>query len=1486
MLRWGRKVERHNREEFREVMIVKAKSEKTQTGEKASTDERVRTNKKLRSVEKTGIESERLCVGIDAGSVSVNIAVVKPDKQVVEDHYIRHKGHPVAATLDALRDLLRKYPSSRIKLVTVTGAAGELFADLLDAHFVNEVVAQAAAVVHLHPEVRTVIEIGGEDSKLIFLKENPQSGKTEMADFAMNTICAAGTGSFLDQQAHRLGLSIEEFSKLALESKNPPRIAGRCSVFAKSDMIHLQQKGTQPKDIVAGLCIAMARNFKSTVGAARTFVRPISFQGGVAANQGMIRAFRQVLELEEGALIIPRYFASMGAIGAVYTALDQNMETVFSGLQKIEEFLAKQAAGDKDKFLEDLSTAEGGRTLPFGKKGEAKPGSNGKIPAYLGVDVGSISTNVVVMDTEKRVLAKCYLMTASRPIEAVQRGLKIVGDKVGHMVEIRGACTTGSGRYLTGDFIGADLVKNEITAQARAAAEIDPTVDTIFEIGGQDSKYISLENGAIVDFEMNKVCAAGTGSFLEEQAERLGINIIGEFSEMALEAKSPVSLGDRCTVFMETELVRHQQGGSARNSLVAGLSYSIVLNYLNKVVAGKKVGNRIFFQGGVAANRGVVAAFEKVTGKPITVPEHHEVTGAIGCAILAMENDLGTGSTFKGFDLSDRPYEVTSFECTDCANRCEINCVKVEGEKPLYYGSRCEKYDVDRKSSKGDDLPDLFKEREEFLLETYKDSGEKSKDALKIGMPRSLIFHDLFPLWKAFFSELGCKVILTGPTTKSAIHRGCEGSVVETCFPMKVALGHIMTLVDRRVDYIFLPSVINLPSNDDRFTDSFVCPYIQSVAYTVRSAIDFDSKDSRLLTPHVWLEMGPDHLADAMMDVGKRLGANRQSVKKAAQKGWEAYEKFQETCRDRGKEILSSLKEGQKAFVIVSRSYNGCDPGANLEIPRKLRGMGVLPIPMDFLPLDSITISSQWPNMYWRYGQKILSAAEIVANDPRLTALYITNFGCGPDSFVLRFFRERMGDKPFLQIEVDEHSADAGIITRCEAFLDSLEGAADRKTAPAWKFKTVNISKGSKRIVLIPRMADHAYGVAAAFQASGMPAEVLPHPDDETLHWGRKYTTGKECFPCIVTTGDMIKIALRPDFDRNKYAFFMGGSGGPCRFGQYNALQRIVLNQLGFEDVPIYAPNQAASFYDDLGLVGRRFLELGWLGIVSIDVLYKWLLETRPYAKDKKLVEKVYWEQVDDVCNAIRKNGRRRDLINAIERSRAVFEKIDVDRSEPKPLIGLVGEIYVRSNDFSNNNLVEQIEELGGQVLMAPVYEWFLYRNFRRHMRSRLSRDYRLLVKNFLKDYVMRRDEHVLSHPFKGLVENWKEPSSRQVLEMAAPYLHHSFEGEAILTVGKSIDFMRKGLSGVVSAMPFTCMPGTISHAILKFVQRNEGGFPFLNMVYDGTEQANTLTRLQAFMHQAKEYSKRNPKSSQRHGNSKETESSSKPKRHTGEGSS
>ncbi|MDI6784362.1 MAG: acyl-CoA dehydratase activase, partial [bacterium] len=668
-------------------------------------------------------------LGIDVGSVSVNLALLDESGKVIFHSYTRHKGQPIQTVFQALQQLEN---GTNLAGVACTGSGGKLVAEILGCQFVNEIIAATKSTAALYPHLRTIIELGGEDSKLIILESQPDNQTVRLADFATNTICAAGTGSFLDQQAHRLGISIEkEFGELALKSKNPPRIAGRCSVFAKTDMIHLQQIGTPDYDIVAGLCYAVARSFRSIIGQGKKFQKPIAFYGGVAANDGMVKAFESVLELNEGELFVPEYSASMGAIGAALSLKTEgrgtkdegrktNFESLLTALQKYLVQPKSPQSGWHQLQIPVSSLPPASCQLPTNGRGNLAPTAyrllpTEKIDVYLGVDVGSISTNVVLLDKAKNVVARRYLMTAGRPIEAVRRGIAEIAEEVGARVQVCGAGTTGSGRYLIADFIGADIVRNEITAQATAAIHFDKSVDTVFEIGGQDSKYISLDDGVIVDFEMNKVCAAGTGSFLEEQAEKLGLNIVKEFGNLAFSAGQPSKLGERCTVFIESDLIYHQQQGAGKPDLVAGLSYSIVYNYLNKVVGDKRIGNNIFFQGGVAANQGVVAAFEQVTGKKISVPPHYDVTGAIGVALLALESQIAV-TNFKGFDLAKRKYELTSFTCNSCANVCEINQVTIENETPLFYGSRCEKYDVERKKTGAKPLPDYFAERDRILL--------------------------------------------------------------------------------------------------------------------------------------------------------------------------------------------------------------------------------------------------------------------------------------------------------------------------------------------------------------------------------------------------------------------------------------------------------------------------------------------------------------------------------------------------------------------------------------------------------------------------------------------------------------------------------------------------------------------------------------------------------------------------------------------------
>jgi predicted CoA-substrate-specific enzyme activase len=1404
------------------------------------------------------MDKDGLHVGLDVGSVSANTVLIDEEKNVVEEHYTRTKGQPLETVLRILTETLSRVPLERIRSVSVTGTAGKLIAELLGAEFVNEIIAQGKATTYFYPQVRTIIEMGGEDSKLILVESDPASRDYKILDFSMNTICAAGTGSFLDQQANRLHLTIEEFSELALKSKTPPRIAGRCSVFAKTDMIHLQQGATPDYDIVAGLCYALARNFKSNIGKGKPFIRPVSFQGGVSANAGMRKAFFDVLELQEEEFIIPKHFASMGAIGAAFLTMENGTSAKkFQGLDRLREYINRPAPPEVS--LEPLILSEN-HQKESGWQPLRQASPEKRIPAFLGIDVGSISTNVVVIDQNKKVLSKRYLMTAGRPIEAIRQGLREVGEEVGHLVEIKGVGTTGSGRYLTGDFVGADVIRNEITAQATAAVHIDPKVDTIFEIGGQDSKYISLEKGAIVDFEMNKVCAAGTGSFLEEQAEKLGLSIKNEFGNLALSSRSPVSLGERCTVFMESDLVHHQQRGGKRDNLVAGLSYSIVLNYLNKVVGDKRIGDNIFFQGGTAFNKGVVAAFEKVTGKKITVPEHNEVTGAIGCALLAMEENQSGKSNFKGWDLSDRPYELTSFECKECPNHCEIRRVTVKGEKPLFYGSRCEKYDVDRTRVRRDDLPDLFAEREKALMASYVEEKPLAQDAPTIGIPRLLHFHELMPFWRTFFSSLGFRVVFSERTNKRLIHKGVEKIVAETCFPIKVAHGHLLDLIDKGVDTIFLPSVINMPLSHPSLDRSFACPYVQAFPYAIQSAIDFKSQGVKVLTPIVHFGWESKNLERALVKMCRELGKDADEVREAIEKARAAQDSFYASLKRRGKEVQQNLKKGDRAMVIISRPYNGCDPGVNLGLPQKLRDLGVTAIPMDCLALDEVDLVDDWQDMYWKYGQKIYSAAHIVRDDPRLHAIYITNFACGPDSFILHFFKEKMRGKPYLQIEVDEHSADVGAITRLEAFLDSLKNIQDGRVQEERKAKTIVLTKDANhRKVYVPYMAEQAYALVGAFQACGIDSTLTPRSNAETISWGRKHTSGKECYPCILTTGDMVRVVKSSDFDRKRVAFFMPSGNGPCRFGQYHRLHRLILDDLGYPDVPIYSPTQDEHLYRDLGMLGKHFTRLAWQGTVAIDLLDKRLRETRPYEAHAGEAEMVFNQYLKKAYEGVRDskddpNKCLEGLVHTLREARRSFDQIELINPVSKPRIGIVGEIYIRSNPFSNEFIVRELERLGAEVWLPPISEWFLYLNFTSRRYSLQNRRYAYYWRTYITELVQRLDEHKLDHVFKGSLLNHPEPSIGKTLREARPYLDDSFEGEAVLSVGKCDDYVRKGVSGLVNVMPFTCMPGTIVGAVMKRYREDHNNIPFLNMAYDGQEETNTLTRLEAFMHQARQY--------------------------------
>jgi predicted CoA-substrate-specific enzyme activase len=1342
--------------------------------------------------------------GIDVGSVSIKLAEFR-DGELIQTRYIKHQGQPYNLLLNILRS------AKKIDRLALTGSLVESLAPLLGAVRINEVEATAIGVIHFNPDVKSIIEIGGEDSKLI----NIDGG---IRDFASNTICAAGTGIFLDQQARRLCYKIEELGDIALQAKKPARIAGRCSVFAKSDMIHLQQIGTAPDDLIAGLCLSLARNFKSVIAKGKEIETPVAFVGGVAANRGMVKAFHETLQISDGQLLIPEHYNTIGAIGAVLATRKLGLISTYSGHEKLAEWLAVP------KIVKRLPPLDGKMKMPPVISSDSPVQ---KTTAFLGVDVGSISTNLVLLDEQGKILGRKYLWTRGRPIEVVLQGLAELKSEMGDKVTILGAGTTGSGRYLIGEFIGADVIKNEITAQARAALEIDPLVDTIFEIGGQDSKFISLRNRTIVDFEMNKVCAAGTGSFLEEQAEILGVGL-SEFGDLALKARSPINLGERCTVFINSEVIHQQKDTDERENLLAGLGYSIVYNYLNRVVSGKNIGQRILFQGGVAANKSVVSAFEEVLQQDIVVPPNYDVTGAIGIALIVRDSNVKR-TKFKGFNLASKSYSAISFTCKDCTNACEINEITIAGQDIIHYGGRCGKYEEkEKKSDKV--IPDLFKLRNDIFFRTERTTGPQ------IGIPRCLVMYELFPFFYEFLKQMGFDPVISEQTTRNTIELGSEMALADTCLPVKVALGQIQHLLSKKINLLFIPSVITMQPQDDIFPRSYVCPYVQALPYLTRAVF---GEEVVVHAPYLHFDRGQAGIEESLIQFGKDVGKTRKEVKRAIEKALNHWVNIQNEIKKLGRDVMEQID--RTAFVVCSRPYNGFDMGMNLNLPKKLRDLGVLAIPLDFLDLDYKSIQTDFSNMYWHYGQRIMAAAEHIRKDERLFPVYLSNFACGPDSFLTRFFREKLGAKPFLLLEIDEHSGDAGFITRCEAFLDSIRGAS-RSSAPRKINQSSEVKEG--RTIYVPYMCDGARVLAGAMKQAGINAEVLPKPDEESISIGRQYTSGRECIPAIITAGDMVKKINSPDFNPKSSGFFMAQGSGPCRFGQYYRLHRIILDELGFEDIPIYAPNQGPSLFDDLGTMGITFLTSVWDGVCAVDALEARARKIRPYEAHPGRTEEIYNRYLDELCMLIE---RGKNIIPLIREARKDFDAIQVDRID-KPKIGIVGEIYVRSQEFSNNFVIRRLENLGCEVALPSIGEWFLYLNFTRVRNCRWFRQNRRVVFTKIFDRYMNYRQKKI---FK-LLGLEPEPSVNTLLGHAAPYLHSTLEGESVMTIGKTIDFIKEDFDGVVNVMPFTCMPGNTVTSIYKKIKEHYPDFPLFNLSVDGLDHAVDTMRLETFVTQAR----------------------------------
>ncbi len=1383
-------------------------------------------------------------LGIDMGSVAIHAALLDEDDRVLWSASETAAGRP----MQAMQQLLGAIPAelgSEDVAVVVTGSGRDLAADALPGcRQVNGVVATARGAAATSPGARGVIEIGGHMSRWIALEEGSDG---DIGDFALSELCAAGAGVFLDQQSGRLRMDVAELAELAAVAPRGATVAGRCAVFAKSDMIHLQQKGTPVEEIAYGLCLALARSFQASVLRGRELHRPALLVGGGAANAGLVRALCEVLQLTDGDLTVPDGHAEVGARGAALLADDASGQR----LEAVVEQLANAA-----RLCSSLPTFE---PLPDPGVEPPPPEPRGEDATdealLLGVDVGSVSTDLVLMTPAGRLVDAVYLRTRGRPLAVLQEGLAELAGRCEGGLNICGVGTTGSGRHLAGRFLGADLVRNEITAQLRAAADFLPRIDTVLEIGGQDSKYISARDGHIVDFTMNKVCAAGTGSFLEEQAERLDISIVDEFADLALEASAPVDLGSRCTVFMDTELAHALQAGAQTEELAAGLAIAVARNYLDKVVAGRPIGDHVLFQGGTASNRAVVAAFRQILGKPVQVHPYNRLSGAMGAALLVLDaqgaGDLPAGTSFRGVDACRGELEK-SFECPRCVNRCQVNRFR-SGDHVFFFGDTCERFSArGGQSKKGANREHALALRQRWLLEesgiVLGDGTDYADSARVLGIPRVAVGLQLLPVWTAIARAAGRQPVLSQPSSPEALAAAQRHLRADTCLPVKLAYGHVEDLLNRGVEDVLLPSIASLPQGQPGESSAATCPFTQHLASMVRG-----QGWPELIAPELDLIAPPGEQVTDPAALAEQLDIPVSALHRAVATGLERVRHWQERLRLLGEAILERADD--RVLVVLGRSYTLADPFLNMDLGRHLDRLGLPFLPLDSLPLNEVALDTEWNPLVWSSNRDYVRAAKLVRRDPRLFPVVLSSFGCGPDGFTLKHMEELLADRPRLFLEVDEHRGEAGFVTRLEAFADEIDAhVRAKKATPAPERSLADTVRPTTSVrsegrLVVPYFSDHAYAFVGALGRGDREVVLLPPPATESRLLGESLTSGRECHPFALLAGDLAH-AVQTGLLRKGDAYFFPGGINACLFSQYPDGLRHALRRVGGDGIEIVTPD-LTGMRDEMGYLTGVHL---WEGVVTADMLIRMCCERRPYEHKAGEVDAIHLLNLEELAHAVQEGEVLDFLPTAVTR----MQRIEQRPGPRRPRIGVAGDVYTRINPFASGDLFTRLENLGCEVWPAPFLVDNAAFNLTRRIREAARRwDLQEFLSQGLLNTFKEFGSWRIGQTMPELADRYTEPEFDEVLELSAPYVGPGASPLVQLNLAKMVHFARNGASGILNAICFGCMVGGVSAAIVDRIRTDNGNIPMATLTFGGTEGADDNPRLEAFVHQAHRYHQR-----------------------------
>ena len=1410
-----------------------------------------------------------LHIGLDVGSTTVKLVVMNTSLETIYTSYTRHFSDTKNTVCNVLEELTKKYPDSNFT-ISLTGSGAMSAATFLDVPFIQEVVACKRAVEKYIPETDVVIELGGEDAKIIYFDK--------FVEQRMNGTCAGGTGAFLDQMASLLDTDTAGLNDLAKYNKTIYTIASRCGVFAKTDIQPLINEGAAKEDIAASIFQAVVNQTISGLACGRPIRGNVAFLGGPLSYLSELRTrFIETLNLKDNEIIVPEEAHLLVAKGAALDSCHNSEITVEKLKSKIE--VLKISKDNTSNPLKPLFTVEA-EYDEFKKRHEKatvkrKSLENFKGDCFVGIDAGSTTTKLVLIDNEGNLLYSLYGNNEGNPLESVISMLKTLYSVLPDGANIRYSGVTGYGEKLIQTALNIDLNEIETIAHYRAAKEFMPNVSSIVDIGGQDMKYIRIKNGVIDNIMLNEACSSGCGSFIETFAKSLNLPI-SKFVEEAIKSRNPVDLGSRCTVFMNSKIKQAQKEGYTVGDISAGLSISVIKNAIQKVMKVRDVstlGDHIVVQGGTFYNDAVLRSFELIVGKEVVRPDISGLMGAYGVALLSKEQfeanlDMEYYSSIsKPQDLDKLDIKISHTRCNGCENHCLLTINKFSNGKKYISGNRCEK--GSGIVTNNSELPNLIKYKFERIF-GYTPLEESNAPRGTIGIPRVLNMYEDYPFWFTFLTNLGFRVILSEKSNRKTYEKGIESMPSESvCYPAKLAHGHIISLLNQGINTIFYPCIPYSRKEYENADNSYNCPIVISYSEVLKNNIE-ELKDKKVKFINPFLPLDSKNLVKRILELDefKEYNFTKKELQEAAKLAEEEYQKVRDDIHKKGAEALEYIeKNNLKGIVLCGRPYH-VDPEVNHGIDTLITSLGLCVLTEDSVA-DKITQTKPLRVVnQWMFHSRLYAAADFVGKHDNLELVQLNSFGCGVDAVTTDQVEEILSsfNKMYTLIKIDEINNLGAIRIRIRSLLASMNKRLREKQECTncqigdYEIHKMPFTKEMRKdyTILMPQMAPiHFDLLETAVKSCGYNIKLLKECTPHTVEVGLKYVNNDACYPSILTTGQFIEALESGEYDVNKTALIMSQTGGGCRATNYIGFIRKALKDAGFPQVPVISFNVVGMEKNPGFKINIDLIEKLLKTVIYGDLLQKMLTKNRAYEINKGESKKLFDSWMEK-CKHLIEHSSNKQFKQSIYDIVSDFEKIELDTSKEKPKVGIVGEVLIKYHPFGNNFVADVLENEGAEVILPDFMGFIKFiATHKITFNSLLNTDktkaklFKIAIK--LIDLLEKDVKIALSNSKKGYLmpaDIWElESKVKDILSIG------NQTGEGWFLTAEMIEYIEHDIPNIICVQPFACLPNhVVGKGVIKTIRSL---YPEANITpvdYDpGASQTNQVNRIKLLMTVAKD---------------------------------